>query len=622
MAPGRVAAQVTMEVHLGLQDTVRLEKWNLVTVHLFNAGVPLEGTLGVRVWRGSEFRQDRHVATFTQVITLPQRARKRFAFTVPITSISHPVEVFLQQHNNIIAQQQLDLHEALSAEHVILGLSRDLGLDFLATNFEQHTRIAYLPPQELPQLWSGYDSVSAMVVKGVSLQSLTDKQATALRQWLARGGTLVVAGDSQYALLQEPRVRTLLPVEVLGVQQLEGLAAFAERYNMPLPATPLLAVQSRLRSGQVVVGTAEAPLLAERSFGKGRVVFLAVDYAAQPLAGWPGNTALWRDILRPAEQIDFGRVFAELGLLDESHPIIKVLRRPVLAFPSHLTLSLMLLVYCGGLGLLFWRMGKRQARPWRYWVGVVGLILGATVGAYAVFPEQGLQRSALLMDLTTAEVLPDTDYAQVHGYLGLFSTRGGRYTLDVQPPESILRHTFSRGVGKAGEAIEITAAASMSMRGIALEPWALRVFNTEGIAPAPLRIEAWGHAGGVTLLVKNHGPLPIQGAAVVYQGRLFGLGVVAPGEEVFEDLYTTLQPVESRQETTWQALFKLRPAAADPRLAYFQEVLLQHFFGEKRLEAHEAPFFTGWVMVPTTLQQEEGGLAVRGMTLVVGRLPL
>ena len=47
----------------------------------------------------------------------------------------------------------------------------------------------------------------------------------ALHEWLANGGTLIVAGDSQYTLLTEPRLRTLLPVEVLGLQQVAGLPA-------------------------------------------------------------------------------------------------------------------------------------------------------------------------------------------------------------------------------------------------------------------------------------------------------------------------------------------------------------------------------------------------------------
>ena len=130
--PYLVTAQVAMEVQLGLQGTVRLEKWNLVTVSLHNTGPPLVGTLGVRVWRGSDFRKDRHVTTYTQLAELPYRSRKRFTFAVPITSTTHPVEVFLHQGEQRLAHQQLNLREALNAEHLILGLTRDLGLDFLA----------------------------------------------------------------------------------------------------------------------------------------------------------------------------------------------------------------------------------------------------------------------------------------------------------------------------------------------------------------------------------------------------------------------------------------------------------------------------------------------------------
>jgi hypothetical protein len=621
--PGGVAAQVTLEAHFGLQGAVRLDKWNLVTVHLFNAEAPLTGTLGVRVRQGSELRQDLHVTTFTQEVTLPQRSRKRFTFAVPIASTTHPVEVFLRQGDQNLAHQQLSLREAFSAEHIILGLTRDLSLDFLATTFQRHTRVAYLPPQELPPHWSAYDSVSAVVVKGVSLQSLTERQWTALHQWLARGGTLVAAGDPQYTLLQEPRLQALLPVEVLGLETLEGLPGFAERYGAPLPATRLLAVRARLRHGQVLAGTVEAPLVAQRAFGKGRVVFLAVDYATQPLLGWPGNRALWRDLLQPVEGVDFGRVFAELGLLDETHPVIKVLRRPIVSYPSHLLLSLFLLAYCSSLGLLFWRMGKRQARLKRYGVGVLLLVLGFTAWAYTIFPEHSLRRPALVIDLTTMEVLPETEYAHTHGYLGLFSARGGQYTLDFKQPETILRHTFQRGAGKAGEAIEIAATEQCAMRGMTLDPWALRVFSVESMTAAPVHVVAQRHATGLTLRVQNRTALPLQGATVMYRGKLFVLGAIAPGEELFEDVYSARRAPESKQETAWQAFYKARPTPSEPPLTYLQEVLLQQYFGDKRLaETEETLWLVGWLQAPTTLQQAPGGLPVRGMTLVVSRVPL
>lgn len=619
--PYIATAQITMEAQLGLQGTVRLEKWNLVTVHLENAGASFVGTLGVRIQRGSDFRKDLHITTFTQTVELPHRSRKRLHFVVPITSISHPVEVFLRQHEQILVQRHLNLRDAFNAEHVILGVTGDLSLDFLATAFQRHTRVAYLSPRTLPQRWSGYDTVSAVVVKGVSLQTMTETQVTALRQWIARGGTLVVAGDSQYGLLQEPYMRALLPVEVLGIQQLEGLPAFAEAYREALPSAPLLAIQSRLTHGRILVGTAAAPLLVERSFGKGRVVFLAVDYAAQPLLAWAGGKALWKDMLQPAEEIDFGRVFAELGLLDDAHPIVKLLRRPLLAYPSHMALSVFLIVYGGGLGLLFWRMGKPHARLGRYWLTVVLVVLAGTAVAYGVFAEPSLRRSALVIDVAAMEILPDTDYTHTQSYVGLFSPRGGSYELTFQAPETILRHTFHRGSGQAGRDIEIVAGDPFIMRGITLDPWMLRVFSTESMMPAPLQIKAWRHATGLTMQVKNRGAMPLQGPIVVYRGKLFLLDALAPGAEIFEDLYTTSHAGEGPQEMLWQALFKRRPVTADSRLTYLQEVMLQQYFGQKRLtETDEVPLLAAWVMAPMTLRTVPSAFPIRGMTLVVSRL--
>jgi len=613
-----------MEARLGLQGVLRLGKLNVVTVQVQNTGGSVVGTLGVRTWLGSESRGDFHTTVFTRPVELPPGARKRLTFAVPISGIADPIEVTLRTGETVLAQQRLDLHEALHAEQVIVALTRDVGLDFLATVFQKTpTRVVYLPPGELPQHWGGYDSVSAVVVKGVSLQALSEAQSTALHAWIADGGTLIAAGDSQYTLLTEPRLRALLPVEVLGLQHVEGLPALAERYGVPFPATPVAVVRAHLTHGQVLSGTADAPLLAQRRFGKGRVVFLAIDYAMQPFPGWQGQAALWKEILQTPENVDFVRIFAELGLLDETHPIMKLFGRPVLAFPSHLTLGGYLLAYGGLLAVLFWRMSKRPERCWLYWGGIGVVIVALTLYAASPFLERGLNQPALLFDVTTMELLPETEYAHMHGYLGIFSVRGGQFTLAFQQPETILRHTFTRGVGKAGKDLEASIAGSLTLQNIVLEPWALRVFSTESMALKPVQVAVQRHPAGLTIQVENRGALPLQGAMVVYQGRLFSLGAVAPGETVLDDLYPALQNAESAQEMTWRVLLKRRPSEADTQLTYLQEVLLQQYFGDKRLaDASETPFLAGWLMAPTTLGPAPAVAPVQGVTLVVSRLAL
>jgi hypothetical protein len=464
--------------------------------------------------------------------------------------------------------------------------------------------------------------VSAVVVKGVSLQALSTAQNLALHEWLASGGTLIAAGDSQYTLLTEPRLRALLPVEVLGLQQVAGLPAFVAHYAVPLPATPTVIVRARLTHGQVLIGTPDTPLLVQRRFGKGRVVFLAVDYAMQPFLGWQGRAALWNEILQTPENVDFARLFAELGMLDETHPVMKLFGRPVLDFPSHLTIAGFLLMYCGLLAVLFWRMSKRQERAWRYWGGVVMVIVACTLYALSPLVERGLNRPALVFDVTTMELLPETGYAHLHGHLGLFSVRGGQFHLAFQQPDTILRHTFTRGVGKAGKDLEASLTGNFTLHNIGLGPWALRVFSTESMAPTPVQVTVQPHVAGLTIQVENRGVLPLQGTTVVHQGKIFVLGAVAPGEVVFNDFYPTLANAESAQEMTWRVLLKRRPAEADTRLTYLQEVLLQQYFGDKRLaEASVTPFLAGWLMAPTTLKPA-AAWPVQGVTLVVSRLAL
>ncbi len=623
--PTCVWARVDMTVDLGLQGTVRLERWNPITVSLHNAAEAVQGEVGIRVWRGSEYRRDLHVTTLTRRVQLPHRARKRFAFSIPIASVTHPIEVFFRSDHKVIAEQKLDLREALSAEHIIVGLSRDLGLDFLATTFERHTRVTYLRVPNLPRDWSGYDSVTAVVVKGVSLQRLTATQWRALQQWILRGGTMVVAADSQYALFQEPRMRELLPVEVRGLEEVQGLPVLALHYGVPIPSVPLVQLQARLTTGEVLVGTPETPLLAQRQMGLGRVVFLAVDYAAQPLDIWPGQNALWTDILQPSDQVDFGRVFAELGLLDDAHPMMKLLSRPILNYPSHTLLSGILMAYCGALALIFWWM-RRRGGYGPGWIAVGATMLVTLVSAYVFCQERGLRDSALLYDLSILDVFHQSEqaedlHARAQGHLGVFAPRGGDFALTFQRPDTILRHTFHRGMGKGYERLDMQLGTETRLDGLRLDPWALRVLSVDSMVSAPLRVEARRHASGITLRVKNRSTVPLQGAAVIYLGRLFMLGEIAPGAELFEDLYVSLQSAESQYEAAWQALYKIREGKAEKPARYLQEVLLQHYFGEAHLsEVSQTPLLTGWLPVPSTLASVPGEPEIRGMTLVVSHL--
>jgi hypothetical protein len=395
---------------------------------------------------------------------------------------------------------------------------------------------------------------------------------------------------------------------------------------------PLVRLRSRLTAGEVLVGTPEAPLLAQQPWGQGRVVFLAVDYAAQPLDAWPGQKALWSDILQPSNQVDFSRVFAELGLLDDSHPMMKLLSRPILNYPSHTLLSIVLIAYCSFLALIFAWMRRRGSRG-RGWIAVAATVAVAVVSAYLFCQERGLRETALLYDLSVMEVFyqhqaqqrenqdVQLPYARTQGYLGVFLPRGGELALTFQRPDTILRHTFLRGMGQGYEQLHLRLGVETVLDGIQLDPWSLRVMSVDSMVPAPLHVQAERHATGMTIRVKNRGTIPLLGTTLLYRGRLFALGDLAPGAELFEDLYVSLQSAESQYETAWQALYKVRGSQVDKSSRYLQEVLLQHYFGEAHLsQVSQVPLLIGWLPAPAVLVPVAGTPTIHGMTLVVGHL--
>src|SRR5262249_26517936 len=159
---------------------------------------------------------------------------------------------------------------------------------------------------------------------------------------------------------------------------------------------------------------------------------------------------------------------------------------------------------------------------------------------------------ALLFDVTTMELLPDTGYAHMHGYLGLFAVRGGQFALAFQQPETVLRHTFTRGVGKAGKELQAHVAGALALHNVVLEPWALRVFSTESMAPVPVQITTQRHAAGLTVQIENRAALALEDAIVVYQGKIFPLGAIAPGDALLDNLYLSLQGAESMQDMVWR----------------------------------------------------------------------
>ncbi len=155
--------------------------------------------------------------------------------------------------------------------------------------------------EQLPVEALAYDGVALLVLAGPA--KLTAEQSVALRDWIARGGRVVLAlpakTESRLEVL-EP-LANWLPVsvtnELIVVREFSSLEAYAGR-NVRVPFAGRLSIPKvGSEHGAILAGSRDDALLVRAPYGFGSVTVLALDLTQPPLSQWAGVTALGRRLL-------------------------------------------------------------------------------------------------------------------------------------------------------------------------------------------------------------------------------------------------------------------------------------------------------------------------------------
>lgn len=167
--------------------------------------------------------------------------------------------------------------------------------------------------KEMPDHWIGYQGVDLAVLATVADPKFWNELASdqrrreALREWVARGGRLIVSvGNDAEAIRAVPELRDLIPARLpAGAKQLVNQIAlvlpnsprmlltsasgerFAQHSVEPIPERPF-----------VVKLTADdrdspVPLVVQAAYGMGRVTLVTFDLESPAMAGWKNREIFW-----------------------------------------------------------------------------------------------------------------------------------------------------------------------------------------------------------------------------------------------------------------------------------------------------------------------------------------
>lgn len=436
--PGLAAgASIDVRVSLGFSGVFRLGTWAPLTVTLENRRSGLRGHLEVRVPDGDELGGHAFTNIHRRPVDLPGGSRKRFHFTVYLKSFSRPIEVRVVAGGRERARERIDLRNGVTNARIVLVLGRDADLDYLNDEAGRRLRVLYPRAERLPEHWVGYEGVSVLVMHGLSLEGLSTRQYGALTKWLAGGGILAVSGGPDYGLLRTPRLASLLPGPPRGLTRLADGRAAGSSLGAPLPASrPFHVNRVPDYEGRVLYRAGRTPLVIERSFGRGRVLYLTFDISRYPFDGWPGMTQVWHALfdLPPRESLS-----ARLMNEGEASALPGLIQDSPLSFPEHPVVLVFVVLYLGCVtAACDLRPGSARARRRLSWLRWSAPLLFAP-GAWFLFGPLLFPPGPVAVVAARISPHPEGPLADLDLEIALFSSTEAPLRLDYAAPEPALR---------------------------------------------------------------------------------------------------------------------------------------------------------------------------------------
>ncbi len=524
---------------MGFNGALRPGRRAPLIVELENSGGELAARIEVEVSKAGGMAGAAVAQRIVRSVTLAKGVSRRESFTiaVPYNPRSLTVRLFSDKggaagaaaapSGSQLVRREVDLRDLAMADGILVAVSSELAFDSLGMSArpDSQARVVYPHAQNLPDVWSAYDGVDAVIVRDTAAQRLRAAQVSALERWVFTGGTLVFTGGLPALTLSGSGLERLLPVEVGGFVEADGLpslAAFLGASRAPVGTIALAG--ARVLVGELLVEQNGAPLVVRRGFGAGWIWFFAFDCAAPALASWEGMGSLWRAVTAregPARQSEEGRSLGEDPWMQP------LLASPAFAFPS----SLAVLAFAGCYLLLLLPLAVRKISSQvrasvRIVVFVAAPLLASTAG-FLLFNRIMFDARDMLADVARIECASGDSLGLVTEKVGILAAPGGRCAMSLQgrgvAVEEVSGKPFTveeSGDGRSGAAVVTGTAGS---------PFSGALFILSSVVDFPLSGNLVEQGASLGLTVSNATGYALTDTMLVSRGLIYPVGVIPAG---------------------------------------------------------------------------------------------
>lgn len=515
------AAEILIEPAVGFHGVFQLGRPFPLQVTLENLGQPADGVLEIQVWqRGATQGSLPSPSLHRREVFLPARSRRTVQFTVDPDLLSRPLKIQFTSPG-ASASRELDLRAHFSPAPVVLSASEGGALSLTSLGASFTNRIVALDLAELPAEARALLGVSHLVLYERSLRDLSRAQLAALEDWLAAGGRMVIVGSLNFTLYQEPQLARFLPVRVTGVKRID----FAPPGEAGVIAG-VWALTGTVIAGKAVADAQGLPVLVEHDWGRGRVIYLALDAGRPPLSAWSGLPKLLEGLLKPAAgdkpppRPQWNEAISSQLLLSPWF---------IASYIPTRALFFVILGYLVGMVVLvrLWQ-GRRFAR------GALALsccawILCTAAAGYFFFSRGGRTPDGVLLAATVMDSAGD-GYVDAQTNLALFSTQRREYSLGFGRGWLDLTPVAAPADPQLQQPLVYRHDGGGARVQLALRQWDFRLLRARSVQRLGLTASIEQQDGKLWLKARNESGRALTDCWLLAPGMRIALGDLASGE--------------------------------------------------------------------------------------------
>jgi hypothetical protein len=448
---------------VGLGGRVRTGSWTPLRLDLKNHAAE-NRTVECR-WLLNDYDGDQVVAQRRATLN-PQRTESVWLYAAPAVDAEPSrrpwtIQVVDAESGKLLAAQEVIAPNAVGPRVSLLGVAgnAELGLDAYTFRYTQHEKLEVVSGVSLttlPDRWYGLASLSALIWTNdggsPADPAVTGEMQQALRQWVRRGGHLVIVLPTIGQLWSSSDLADLMPVEGDRIRRIED-------FN-PMEIGPVLNAEDLVRVPALVFDVDDRPDVAvlgrdkeghayivAKRYGFGRVTVIGVDLTDMRLRrmGLPaGAYRIWNTVFHWQSPVMLRAVAEdEMNKGELSRPETRIPLElgkfipALIAMRNTATPALLLGIVLFGLywlaaGPLAFAALRRRGLAHYSWLAFLAVVLVFSAvtwgGAWLIRP-----RAEAVAHFSVVDVDGQTGLAHVRSYLSVFVPQFGRAEVAVDP---------------------------------------------------------------------------------------------------------------------------------------------------------------------------------------------